>query len=105
MIGWIIFHETNLHRMADTFCLLFGATGAALADYRLNAALSANAFWLALALVFCAPLRERLVGVFQERFHPLMLSATTAWANLAALTASVALLVGNSYNPFIYFRF
>ncbi len=105
VMGWAIFHDTDLHRLGQQAQLMFGWTGAALFDYRLNSALVANALWLAVAVVFCAPVREWVAERAGPRLPPMANGLVAISTNMAFLAVSVTLLVGTSYNPFIYFRF
>jgi alginate O-acetyltransferase complex protein AlgI len=105
VMGWAIFHDTDLHRLGQQAQLMFGWTGAALYDYRLNSALVANALWLAVAVILCAPVREWVAERVGPRLPPTANGLVAISTNMACLAVSVTLLVGTSYNPFIYFRF
>ena len=103
VLGWAIFHITDLGRLGRTIALLFGFGGAPASDYTLTQAISANAFWLAAAFLFCLPVRTWAATALEGR--PATRAALAAPVSLAFLAVSVTLLVGSSYNPFIYFRF
>ena len=106
VVGWGIFYFTDFARLGKFFGVLFG--GGAAADPLLGITLLNNLFWLAAALIFCAPVAPCL-GRWLERHTqnggslPLQWSRTMA--NLLMLLVCTALLVGQSYNPFLYFRF
>ena len=57
---------------------------------------------LPVAVIACLPLRRLLRARFGEK--PWLEAAGRAWALLIWLL-SLAMLLGESYNPFIYFRF
>ena len=103
VVGWAVFHITDLGRLGHTLALLFGFGGAGLSDYQLSSAISSNAFWLAAAFLFCLPVRSWAMAALAGR--PAMRHVIAVPASLAFLAVSVTLLVGSSYNPFIYFRF
>ena len=65
--------------------------------------ISSAAFWLAAAFLFCLPVRSWAMAALAGR--PAMRHVLAVPASLAFLAVSVTLLVGSSYNPFIYFRF
>ena len=103
LIGWVIFRVENLPLLGRTLGTMFsfgiGGTGAWLLA---NAdALRALAV-LPVALLACLPIRRilqaRLGG---KAWFP---AASRVWCFLIWLL-SLAMLLGESYNPFIYFRF
>lgn len=103
--GWAIFHFTDLERLHASMQLLFGLSQAPLYDFSLTSALSANAHWLAFALLMCAPVYA-MVHRQMQRWLPAGLYQAAVMAQTAALLGvSTLLLVGQTYNPFIYFRF
>jgi alginate O-acetyltransferase complex protein AlgI len=104
IVGWAIFHDTDLSRLGQQLQILFGFGGVALTDYRVTSALMANAVWLGVALVFCAPVRGWIAERLDARL-PALTSFAGVGLNAAFMLVSVTLLVGTSYNPFIYFRF
>ena len=96
---------TDLGRLGVVLRILFGLGARPLTDFQLAGAVRENAFWLALAVVLCAPVRPWLAAVTRLEFRPGARHAIAVPASLGFLLASVTLLVGSSYNPFIYFRF
>ena len=105
VVGWSIFYFTDLSRLGSTLKVLFGLTEEPLYDFELDVAIWAHAYWLAFALVMCAPLYARAHSSLKQH----LTAVTYQWAvvaqNLLFLGVSVVLLVGKTYNPFIYFRF
>jgi alginate O-acetyltransferase complex protein AlgI len=105
VLGWAIFYFTDLGKLGAFVSVLAGQTGAGAWDIELVSTLQAHAIWLVFALVACMPVyrlaRQRLLAATGEA--PTM--AVEALASMGFLVLSLALLVGSSYNPFIYFRF
>ena len=96
-LGWGIFYFDDLGKMKTLFASLFGNAGAA-SDFTAVSALTNN-FWLWIAaIVFAMPVR-RLFSNFKGVWY---LRAAVA---VVILIFSVALLVGATNNPFLYFRF
>ena len=106
MLGWVLFKFTDLRLALTVISGLFGRNGNPLSDFRSVIALK-NHIWL---LLFCAaaatPAFERL---FQhpgaEKRSALLRAALFGILPVALLLISTAGLVGNSYNPFLYFKF
>ncbi|MBE6907387.1 MAG: MBOAT family protein [Ruminococcaceae bacterium] len=105
-LGWVLFYFTDMKRLGQFLRILFG--GAPLWDSRVEIALVNNLFWLAAAVLFCAPVVKLVKSFvskwFNENQLSIVLICQTA-VNVILLTASTAMLVGQSYNPFLYYRF
>ncbi len=109
MVGWTLFYFTDLGQAAAYLRCLFGMAGLPLWDIATVITMVNNIFWLTLSVLFCAPLlpalRERLHFDTENRGGGWVLTSALTGLQLAALLICTALLVGNSYNPFLYFRF
>jgi alginate O-acetyltransferase complex protein AlgI len=110
VLGWALFYFVDTSRLAAFGALAFGATDAPLTTAELHATLRTHAFWIGLALVLCTPLPALVRAWVSERLARLgprwqLLAAGDAALSAAAWVASSAMLVGHSYNPFLYFRF
>ena len=110
VLGWALFYFEDTSRLAELGAVLFHVADTPLTSVELSTTLSTHAFWLALALVMCTPLPARArewasaaLARRGPRWQPL--AAADAAFNLVFLLASSAMLVGHSYNPFLYFRF
>lgn len=110
-VGWILFHFTDVRLGWTVFLGLFGANGNAASDFVSITLLKNNVFLLAVSAIACTPLvktmangagtrlrrsrsGERLFNLMAYIVFPIVL-----------LLLSTASLVGDSYNPFIYFQF
>ena len=87
---------------------MFGLSGARGWDSNVQITLLNNIFWVALAAFFCMPAVKWLKRAVSERLDPgksailLALSPALCFLLLIVCTAQ---LVGQSYNPFLYYRF
>ena len=106
--GWVIFYFTDLGRLGGYLSVMFGLSGARGWDSSVQITLLNNVFWLALAVCFCMPVVKWLKRMVSERLDPgksavlLALSPALCFLLLIVCTAQ---LVGQSYNPFLYYRF
>jgi alginate O-acetyltransferase complex protein AlgI len=107
MLGWALFYFTDLSRLGQFLQVLFG--GGALADTMLAVTVQNNLFWLIAALLFCAPLAptawKGLLGALHRDRGVELVGWVQTLVNVLVLLVCTALLVGQSYNPFLYFRF
>ena len=102
MLGWVLFAVTDLGRLGQYFAAMFSGV---LIDGGTWYLLRSNAAWLVLAAVGCTALPASLWKRWEERLPNGAATALRAVGVTAVLLLSMAFLVGDSYNPFLYFRF
>jgi alginate O-acetyltransferase complex protein AlgI len=110
MFGWALFYFEDTARLVAFAGVMFNTAGTPLTSVELETTLYTHAFWLVLAFVMCTPLPSMLRTRASELLAGLgprwqALAASDAVANFVFLVASSAMLVGHTYNPFLYFRF
>jgi alginate O-acetyltransferase complex protein AlgI len=108
LIGWSLFYFTDIVHIFRFWELLHGLTSAPYSDFRLETAVQSNFLLLAVALVACLPVYPAvlvpLYDTWNRRFRGVL--QFSIWVGgVLLLMCSIALLVNQSYNPFIYFRF
>ena len=108
-LGWALFYFTDFERLTTFFQILFGYTASDLIGLTTLNDLRAHALWLILAIVWCMPVGAWLQTHFKSLRFDHWRPATQSWSLLLVdvflLVTSTALLVGQTYNPFLYFRF
>ena len=110
-VGWVIFRFTDIRLGLTLVRSMFGLNGNPLTEFTAEIQLQSNLFLLLAAAVASVPLMKHL----KEKLEVLVScqrSLETVWnvvvysvIPVVLLLLSTACLVGNSYNPFIYFRF
>ena len=111
MLGWVIFCYSDLSLVGALFGSLFGVGGNGFTDWMLNLELQNSMFLYAAAILGCTPLVKNVCGALERKAY-----AHGRWAAVwnviyysvlpvVLLLLSTAALVGDSYNPFIYFQF
>ncbi len=107
LVGWSIFYFTDFARLGAFLPVLLG--GRLAADPGLWVTVQNNLFWLALSAAFCAPIlpwaKARVERLAVEERQQAAVVALQAAGCLLLVMVSTAYLVGQSYNPFLYFRF
>ena len=110
MIGWLLFYYTDLSRGVQTLGILFGIGGIGATDFQSELLFLNNIFFFIVAIIACIPIAKyvRLIwnrlerGTHRQRNTALIINAVF---NTALLFMSTAMLIGQSFNPFLYFRF
>lgn len=108
VIGWALFYFTDFERLKHFLSVLFGQTVNERWNFAFGLTLRENMFWLAIAVVLCLPVfhlfnrRIRRHIVRRNRGYLILVSMVF---NLVLLFLATSMLVGKTYNPFIYYRF
>lgn len=108
LVGWTIFYTTDLGRLGGYLSVMFGLSGNPLTDTQLSITFLNRIFWLAAAILFCMPVTQWVKGRLQRlqgEGAQALVCVGTALMNLTLLFVCTSMLVGDSYNPFLYFRF
>ena len=111
MLGWVIFCYSDLSLVKTLFGSLFGLYGNGFTDWMLNLELQNSMFLYAAAIIGCTPAVKLLCEALEKKAY-----GSGKWATVwnvvyysvlpvILLLLSTAALVGDSYNPFIYFQF
>ena len=110
-LGWVIFRFSSVALGWTLVRSLFGANGNPLTSFAVNIQLESNLYLLAAALLAATPLarwlRDRMEALARKS-NALGVVWNAAFYSLlpvVLLVLSTACLVGDSYNPFIYFQF
>jgi alginate O-acetyltransferase complex protein AlgI len=99
LYGWLLFYFTDLGRLGAASVRFFGL-GGMLADYRAVELLLANIWILPIMAIFCTRVPIRLLEHIKNR-----IPAVEPLFNFGVLCVSFILLIGQTFTPFIYFRF
>ena len=103
LLGWVIFRLESVPAILSFMGSLFTAPFAGLGAYLSGqAGVLENTFWLLPAVVGCLPWAEWIRGRAEGKRWYSFVSGAFA---VIVYYLSVGLLMGSTYNPFIYFRF
>jgi alginate O-acetyltransferase complex protein AlgI len=111
MLGWVIFRFTNLELGIALAKSLFGLNGNPLSDFLVSIEFDSHIYLLIVSVIAATPLvrilrfqverriceNRTLYSIWQIIFYSVI--------PVVLLLLSTASLVGDSYNPFIYFQF
>ncbi len=108
--GWIIFKFTDLSYLGHMLKGMFGLNHNGFVNLEVVMTFKNNIFFIIVAVIACTPLAKELYKWMCRKcktvviFKYLRRIIEIAGPVLLLLVATMA-LVGNSYNPFLYFRF
>ena len=113
VLSWVIFKFTDSSLMITALRGLFGLNGAGLTNFSTYLSLKNNIFFLAFCVIACTPLGRNLRALLKSRAEKpngglIFRLIDSAWEILHPvlfLILSAMALAGESYNPFLYFRF
>ena len=102
VMGWVLFAITDLGALGAYVGHMFSGT---FADSTTAYLLRCGWLLLVLAVIGCTSLPKRLWEKREQALSPALSDGLrTVWV-VVVLLVSMAFLVGDSYNPFLYFRF
>ena len=106
-ISWIIFYFTDINKLWEYLKVMLGASQAEFFNIANKIDLFNNVFWLILAIIFIMPVTIWFKDWCDKRSAKIqaVISYATPLFNLLLLFLCTAMLVGQSYNPFLYYRF
>jgi alginate O-acetyltransferase complex protein AlgI len=105
VISWVIFYYGSLGQVFEHIGAMFGI-GAALVDDTVLRVIKTYSLFPVIAFIACLPVGKLASGIMQRIGLSLRTveGAKVVWYSIV-LVLSICFLVGQSYNPFIYFQF
>ena len=113
VLGWALFHIIDIDRLGHFMSILFGNSIQPNWSLPFQITLKENIFWIALTIILSMPvykvamkfIRSRARGM--KNLAPLSIGSwsTSMVFDFGVLFICTAMLVENSYNPFLYYRF
>lgn len=108
--GWMIFYFTDMSKMGGCLGAMFGMGGVPAADLLTESQLKSNLWLIIAAVILCMPVYDKISALGEKTAKTGRLGFFSASVLKIAFLAAVLLissvsLVGDTYNPFLYFRF
>ena len=104
-LGWVLFRYSDLSLVWTIVRGLFGANGNALSSFTAETLAKNKLFLLLVCAVAATPLAKRLGETLSLRAGRVWNALRFGVIPVILLLLSTAALVGDSYNPFLYFQF
>lgn len=107
--GWILFRFSDFRFIPVVLKGMFGANGNPLTDFETKTTLMGNIFFIVVALIAVTPLVKTIFAKLKPNKDRRLLHVTYTLGEtvlpLVLLLLSTLALVGDKYNPFLYFQF
>jgi alginate O-acetyltransferase complex protein AlgI len=107
--GWILFRFSDFRFIPVILKGLFGQNGNPLMDFETKTLFLGNIFFIVVAILSVTPLvktiSQKLKSKTDNKFIQFCYSALSIVCPLVLLFLSTIALVGDAYNPFLYFQF
>ena len=104
LLGWVLFAYADVTAAGNMYKAMFGI-GAPLADQTAIFTLVSSLLLLVICIIGCTRLPKTVAEWLESKVGATAFSVITYVVIGLVLVASVAFLVSDSYNPFLYFRF
>ena len=108
MIGWVIFYFTDMSDVIYYLKVMFGLSNNVFTSSALNIVITNNIWWIILCIIASTPIPKlmfnKIVKNKCEKYKG-YIYILNGIANALILIVLVCCLVGESYNPFLYYRF
>lgn len=105
IVGWVIFRFADLRLMMAVLGSMFCANGNVFTDFSTRIVFQSNSIILAVSCFACLPVTHRLGQKLLAKESRLWDVLLCSLLPVVLLLLSTMALVGDSYNPFIYFQF
>ena len=105
VLGWMLFRYSDLRLVWTVVRGMFGAGGNPLTSFTAETMGRNKLFLLLVSALVCTPLAKRIGAWLDSRAGKPWAAVKYAVIPVILLLLSTAALVGDSYNPFIYFQF
>ena len=105
VLGWVIFRFADMRLMLAVLGSMFCANGNVISDFGTQITFQSNSIILAVSIFACLPFTRWLEQKLLEKDSKLWNVLIYSVIPVVLLLLSTAALVGDSYNPFIYFQF
>lgn len=114
IIGWVFFYHTDLSQALNFLGIMFGVNAVSASGPEVSIYFWNNALFLIIAFISCTPAMKWIYQGIKVRSETRGTSGKSLGVidsflrpafNICVLVLSIIFLVGQSYNPFLYFRF
>lgn len=109
--GWILFRYTDFEMIHQVLRSMFGMNGNAIYNVESKTIIINNIYIIVICIIACTPLVKKITQWFEDKakqshiIYMRTYNILNAVLPMIMLALSTLSLIGDSYNPFIYYRF
>ena len=108
--GWILFRFSNVGDILDVLRGMLGLNGNPFTDFETTTLFNSNIFIIVFCVIVSTPIVRKIGNLVRytymdKKIMSVIYTVGRIIIPLLLLLASTAALVGDSYNPFLYFQF
>jgi alginate O-acetyltransferase complex protein AlgI len=100
----MLFYYTDINKIQNLINIIFNFKKIDF-DIESKILIKENIYWLGVTLLFAMPTYKLINKLIVKINSSLIQNLINAVITISIFLVSVVLLVGSSYNPFLYFRF
>ena len=104
LTGWTVFYFTDTAKLLSAFSVMLGMSDVPLTDFFVNNLIFDNSLILVVGLFLSMPFAEKLFTMVRKKL-PVFSTVLEIAFSITVLFVSTVMLAGDTYNPFLYFRF
>ncbi|WP_235832651.1 MBOAT family O-acyltransferase [Acetivibrio mesophilus] len=110
-MGWVFFYHTDINEAFQFIGIMFGINASSWWSPEISIFLKNYMVFIVISLIACTPVAKVLFDRIKEVLSKKQIGVYTvdqlikSTVNIAILILSIVLMVGQSYNPFLYFKF
>ena len=104
LVGWVLFYFVDLGVGMTYIGMMFGVGVTAFIDPITWIHIRSNIFFIVMAVLLSTPFLVKIKTMIVSRFDIFKSDLHVVW-NIIMVFLATTMLVGQSYNPFLYFRF
>lgn len=105
IVGWTIFYFTDITKVFEYLGILFGFSNNEFTNMEINLVITNNIFWILISVIASTPVVPFVRKLVDETNKTHIAQFLNMFVNVAIIVLCTAMLIDNSYNPFLYFRF
>jgi alginate O-acetyltransferase complex protein AlgI len=111
LVGWVFFYHSNLREAVQFIGIMFGINAPSWSSPEVAICMRNYALFILIALIGSTPIVKKLFERLKKTLLEKQIGIYTAdqliksAVNIAIFIGSIIMLVGQSYNPFLYYKF
>ncbi|MGL5330664.1 MAG: hypothetical protein ACRDD7_15455 [Peptostreptococcaceae bacterium] len=105
IIGWTIFYFADISDVFKYLQILFGFSNNEFTNTSIDLVITNNIYWILIAIIFSTPIAKIFNNILNDLTESYVVDLFTIFTNVIVIITTTSMLINNSYNPFLYFRF